>query len=487
MEQNNRGEETINKTAEESSPEASALEVVLDKVYMHKLPSFGNRIFYGLGFLALTALMTLVATGLAMVAFGPTWWLTDHLGSYLRSVHDWSAQAFIAVLMLHITVVFLTSGFKKPKRIVWALGATIFCLALVQTEFGYGLRGDFQSQWRAISGADFWNGAYTGYFFNPENFNQIFGSHILIVPAIIFGLFFFHYLLEKSYGISKAYRKDLEYPVVAADHKIMFARGGILFTAILALAFIFPSPFVAPYDVTRVAKTDSMLVGQTLLKEFDRTSGTATYLDSINPYTFDTREAYVTVPYNQYIATVGGVDYLSLVSAQSSEIQKATINEASKYFENSTSVAHENVIINPLISATNVLIAMSQSGMYQAIIDQEDYNSNPTRSLRFLADTGVMDAEALRVHMATEEWGMAKEETSPELRNVPPGSWWFAPIGLLNRTVLNGDENGDRDAAIILGIFMLIFIAFPYIPFLNRLPELFHLAPFIWGKGNKKE
>lgn len=460
--------------------------MIKDKIYIHRLPSYGNKIFYGLGFLALTSLMTLVVTGVIMVFFGPTWWLTDHVGAYVRSIHDWAVQAFIAVLILHFSVVFFTSGFKLPRRIVWVLGATIFCLALIQTEFGYGLRGDFQSQWRAISGADFWNGAHLGYWLSPDNFQQVFGLHTLIIPAIIFGLFFLHYLLERSYGIAKPYRKDIKVTMVAADHTVMYQRGAVLVVLILVLAFIFPSPYVKPYNVERVASADPNLLGQTLVQEFTRTSGTATYLDGIDPYTYDTRQAYVTTPYQKYLTTTGKSDALVAFSAAPQASQQRMIDEATKYYADNTSVPAPLVATNPLITTTNDLIAMAKSGLYQGVIDQEDPATNPLRSLRFLSDTGVLDAEALKVTMATEEWGMAREETGEGLTRVPPGSWWFAPIGLLNSTVLAGDDNGDRDAAILLGVFMLLFITFPYLPWINRLPELFHVAPLIWREKGKE-
>lgn len=464
------------------STAAGTLEILKDKVFIHKAPSYGNKIFYSLGFMALISLMTLAVSGLVMVFFGPTWWLTDHVGSFFRSVHDWSAQAFIAVLLLHITVVFLTSGFKPPRRMVWVFGAIIFCLALIQTEFGYGLRGDFQSQWRAVSGADFWNGAYAGHFFNPERFTQIFGMHILIIPALIFALFLLHYILEKAYGISKPYRNDVEYEIVAVKHKVLFMRGGGVFVAILALAFIFPSPFVAPYSITDIAKKDPKLMAQTLIQEFDGTSGTATYMDSINPYTYSTRDAYVTVPYEQYIFGSGSTNALADFLTEPSSAQEGVIVEAKRYFDDSKSITPERLASNHLIPVIDRLVVMAQSGLYQAVIDSEDPTSNPTRSLRFLSDTGVLEAEAERVHMATAEWGMAREETGEGLTRVPPGSWWFAPIGLLNSTVLANDENGDRDAAIILGLLMFAFIFFPYIPYLNRLPEKIKLARFIWRR-----
>lgn len=38
------------------SASANAFKTLADKVYIHEVPSYGNKIFYGLGFLALTCL-----------------------------------------------------------------------------------------------------------------------------------------------------------------------------------------------------------------------------------------------------------------------------------------------------------------------------------------------------------------------------------------------------------------------------------------------
>ena len=92
----------------------------------------------------------------------------------------------------------------------------------------------------------------------------------------------------------------------------------------------------------------------------------------------------------------------------------------------------------------------------------------------------VLEDKASTLNMDTAQWGMMKDETG-SMQKLPPGSWWFAPLGFVNSAFnLLSNPNGDRDAGEILGSVMLLFILFPYIPYLNRLPELFHLAPFIW-------
>ncbi len=466
----------------------SAFKTLRDKIYIHEFPSYGNKIFYSLGFLALTSLILLVLTGSIMACMGPTWWLTSVWGIHVRSIHEWSVQAFMAILVCHFLVGLSTSAFKPPRRMVWVFGAVIFCLALIQTEFGFALRGDFSSQYRIISGADFWNGAHLGWFINPENISQDFAIHIAIIPIIILGLFVLHYLLEHTYGIAKPYRKDVAYQIVPANHIPMYVRGGALVVLVLAMAWLFPSPFVAPETIRGVATQDPTLVAQTLLQEFDHTSDTATYLDSIDPYTYDTRQVYVVVPYT--LASTSS-DAITIFQTESPDQQQSDIAQAHAYFDATTtatvatgatdavSAQQHTFAHNPVIAIINSLVPLAQSGVYESILNQESPNTNYTYTTRFLTDTGVLDAEAAAVHITTAEWGMVREETG-SLAKLPPGAWWFAPIGILNSTVLAGDDNGDRDAAAILGFVMLVFILFPYIPYLNRLPEYLPFAKWIW-------
>ncbi len=478
-------------TPQEYPAATNAFTTLRDKIYIHELPSYANKIFYSLGFLALTALLMLVATGIVLAFMGPTWWLTSTWGIHFRSIHSWSVQAFMAILFCHVLVGLSTSAFKPPRRMVWVFGAIIFCLALIQTEFGYALRGDFSSQYRIISGADFWNGAYLGWLINPENLTLDFATHVAIIPLTILGLFVLHYLLEHTYGIAKPYRKDIAYKVVPANHIPMYVRGGALVVLILAMAWLFPSPFVAPETISGVAQTDPQLVAQTLLQEFDHTSGTATYLDSIDPYTYDTRQVYVVVPYEQ-VATLetnnlgSTTDAWTTFQTESSDQQQSDIAAAHAYFDATTtpitatsSAQQQSFANNPVITIINSLVPTAQSGLYESIINHESPNTNYTYNIRFLTDLGVLDTEAAAVHITTAEWGMAREETG-SLTKLPPGAWWFAPIGILNSTVLAGDNNGDRDAAAILGLVMLVFILFPYIPYLNRVPEYLPFAKWIW-------
>ncbi len=475
------------KDIEEYDAKTNAFKTLVDKIYIHKMPSYGNRIFYSLGFMALTSLMILIVTGITMAFLGQNWWTSAAWGIYFRSIHLWSAQAFIAILILHIIVGFSTSAFRAPRRMIWVLGALMFSLVLIQTEFGYGLRGDFSSQYRAVSGADFWNGANLGYWLNPLNYAQAFAIHVVIIPLTILFFFLLHYILVHTYGVSRPYRKDIPYTMAPANHWKLFIRGGVLAVAIFVLAFFFHSPYVPSVRVADIVQQNPSLVATTMLQEFNHTSDTATYFDSIDPYTFDTRTVFVVTPYKQYMVGNQNNAWTVFKNATPSQ-QKAYTQEAKDYLSATSTNVLNNIAstTNPVIAMIGTLMPMAKNGLYESILNQENPSTNDTYSLRFLSDMGVLDAKAESLNMDTAQYGMAKDDTG-SLWSLPPGSWWLLPLGGINTAFnLLENPNGDQIAGEILGALLLIFILFPYIPYLNRLPEFLHLAPIIQGMPTKK-
>ena len=446
----------------------------LNKLMIQDVPAYANKLFYSLGFLSMTCFLILIATGVTMAAYGPDWWLTSGAGRYFRSVHLWATQAFVLFVILHLLIVFFTSGFKKPRRLTWVFGSLMFFFVLIEAEFGYVLRGDFSSQWRSLQGADLYNGTGIGWWINNLNYKQIYGIHLVAIPALIVILLFFHYLLVRVLGIAKPYRKDITAPTVKANHKVLFARGGVLIGLILLLAAVFPSPFLKPDTVKSVAQADPKLVAQTLTKEFDRSSDTATYLDSIQPYTFDTRAIYIAGPYAQLAALQRQPNLLDKYNAEPPAKQDVQLKQAQDYFDNTypANPDSNNPVEQVIISLTN----LSAAGFYESALNAVNANNDKTYSLRFLADTGVLDDRAQALGITTEQYGMLYEESG----KIPPGAWWLAPIGLLNHTVLAHDDNGDRDGAIILGSLLLLLLAFPFIPGLNRLPDWLKVYKIIW-------
>ncbi len=476
-------------TQDDKLPEEKRLGPQFARLMIEEAPHYANRFFYSLGFLAATSFVMLIITGIVEVFFGSSWWLTKPAGVFFRSLHLWSTQAFIIFILLHLVVVFCTMGYRGPRRVTWVLGVLMFFFALVETELGYALRGDFSTQWRALQGADFFNGSGLGWWINPLNELKVFGIHIAIVPLIIIALLSLHYALIRFLGIATPPRPEIEYRVEKANHVVLFLRGGAIVLLIVVLAVLLPSPYIKAVSIAEVAKSDPNLVAQTIVGEFGRLDQigkdpdsralTTGYSDNIQPYTYDTRSVYVDEPWKQAVATNQGADELAAVEAPPADDQKKLVDGAVDFFgDNKTGVKEAD---NKLIDIAKRLTNVAASGWYDSALKGMGQPGDSTYQLRFLADLGVLEDKADKLHMLTEQWGMLREEEGGR-----PGAWWLAPIGLLNKTVLAQDDNGDRDGALILGILVLILAAFPFIPGLNRIPVLLRLYALFQRKPKAK-
>jgi len=447
------------------------------------VPSYANRFAYSLGFLSAISFLLLVITGIIMAAAGPHWWIASPLGQYLRSFHLWATQAFVVFILLHLTIVLLTSGYKGARKFTWVLGVFMFLFALAEAEFGYVLRGDFSSQYRSLQGADLYNGSGIGWVLNNLNTGQVMGIHIAVLPLTLIALILAHYFLVRVLGIGKPSPSADAYPVVKANHALLFWRGGTVVALVALLAVVFPSPYLSPLTISKIAKDDPTLISQTLVKEFDGSSDTATYVNNIAPYTFNSQSVFIQTPYNQLKATQSTPNQLTLFQAEPAELQKTQLEAATAFYA-SDPVSKVLPKGNYAIAVVDSLTNMAQSGLYEAALrDNNGTGYQTTYVVRFLADTGIPDETATSLRMTTDQYGMVREEAN----SPTPGAWWLAPIGLLNHTVLAKDEdNGDRDGAIIIGTSLLLLLAFPFIPFVNRLPELLRIYKLIWLKPRSK-
>lgn len=448
---------------------------ILKSIMLDRVPAYANKFYYSLGFLSATCFLMLLISGTILVVGGPTWWLTSQTGIYIRSIHLWSAQAFVLFILLHLLLVFLTYAYRSPRQFTWVLGGLMLFLVLIEAELGYGLRGDFSTQWRTLQAADLYNGSGLGVLINNLNYAQIYGIHIALIPILLISLLAFHYLLVKARGIALPHRRDIHYRVVRANHLLLFSRGIILVIVILVLATLFRSPLIAPVTIQDIAKQDPSLMAQTLVAEFARSSDTATYEDNIDPYTYDTRSVYVIHPYQQLMQTqtAASPDEITAFLAEPPSVQAAQLAAAKTQYAS----GNVDTATTPVTLIVRDLVQMAASGLYEADLRSQSANGfNPTYVARFLSDTGVLDQQAESLGITTEQYGMIREETGV----LPPGAWWLAPIGVLDNTVLVNDPKQDQHGAEIIGLAMLLFLAFPYIPYLNRIPDKLSIYRLIW-------
>ena len=455
------------------------LKKFIEFMYIKNVPSYGNSFFYSLGFLLITCFVVLAITGITMVIFGPLWWDTTSIGILFKSIHFWAAEAFFTLLILHLFVVFSTSAFRSNK-VPWLIGSVILMLVMLEAAFGLGLTGSFVAQWNSLSGADLWNGTGFGFWINPLNYGALYGWHIAAIPLLLVVLILTHYMLVKIKGVSKPYRKDILFSVVEADHKKMYMRASVVVLLILVFAFLFRVPYTPPMTIKNVALTNSSVLAATFVQELNHSSGTATYLDTIDPYTFNTSQVYVVGPYYKYLNISGGVNEYAAFSAQNTTLQSAEIDSAYNYFNGGGSINTTNTS-NPVVPMVSALVIMAKSGTYGSVLNSEQSSQfDQTYSLRLLSDTGLMDEQATIYGLQPDQWGLVKLSSSL----WPPGTWWVAPYNIIEIIFPNGTDLQDASMALIAFIFFLLF---PFIPYVNEIPDKLKLYKIFWNRFTTPE
>jgi ubiquinol-cytochrome c reductase cytochrome b subunit len=464
--------------------------------YIKKVPSYGNSFFFTIGVYLLALFGLLAITGVIMMVFGVQWGYTSGIGNFVRSVHLWAAEAFVTLIFLHLLVNFSTSMFRR-RRLVWILGSAMLFLVLLEFAFGIALPNDFVAQVNARSGADLWNGMGLGFWINPLNRNAVLGWHIAVVPLLLVILMFTHYILVKKKGISTPYRKDIPYSMVAANHKAMYRRTGYIFAIILLFALLLPAPYSPPMTMQSWAKSSPNTFALTLLSEFNYSSGTATYLDTINPYRFSTREVYVTVPYDEYINATHQTNQLQAFLLEAPAEQSAGIAEAFEYFGDGTQSQLAQNQTGPLISVMKTLTGMAQSGIYGPVLRSESSSSsNRTYSLLLLSDSEAFDNETTENGLQVSQLGMLSIGNGALWQQYM--MYWLLPYNIMEIATSGIPWWNDLQNGTVALIAFVLLMFLPYIPYLRDIPDRFKLYKLFWnsstvpelrsrkGKGRKK-
>ncbi|WP_066943763.1 cytochrome bc1 complex cytochrome b subunit [Microtetraspora fusca] len=134
---------------------------------------FPDHWTFMLGEIALYSFVSLVATGVFLTLFfEPSPAETVYTGAYgpmrgvrasaayasavtlswdvragllMRQTHHWSALVFLSAIVAHLSRIFLTGAFRKPREINWVIGLTMFLLGIATGFAGYSVPDDLLS------------------------------------------------------------------------------------------------------------------------------------------------------------------------------------------------------------------------------------------------------------------------------------------------------------------------------------------------------
>jgi quinol-cytochrome oxidoreductase complex cytochrome b subunit len=165
------------------------------------LPEYVRSYVYTFGAMTLGAFVCLVASGMVLAVFGPTWWHVSPVGHFFNSIHFWSVQAFFFFMVLHLWAQFFMAAWRGGRGATWVVGALTFVASILAAFTGYLSQQNFDSQWIAVQGKDAMNAVGIGAFFNLLNFGQMYSIHIGVMPWVIAGLIATHVILVRRKGL----------------------------------------------------------------------------------------------------------------------------------------------------------------------------------------------------------------------------------------------------------------------------------------------
>jgi len=203
------------------------LQSLADDILAKFVPAHVN-IFYCFGGIVLTSFIFQIASGFGLTmyyrptvveAFASVQFLLYHLhlGWFIRSIHRWSSAVMVVCLILHISRVYLTGGFIKPREFIWITGVI---LALATVSFGvtgYSLAWDQVGYWackivtsvpEALDqliphiGSSMVLFVRGGFSVSQFSLTRFYSIHTFVLPLVTLVLVIIHFSMLRKQGIS---------------------------------------------------------------------------------------------------------------------------------------------------------------------------------------------------------------------------------------------------------------------------------------------
>jgi hypothetical protein len=499
------------------------------KLLPDRQPGYVASWAYVFGVASLAALGVAIVSGFAIALGGPDWWRYNLVGHFFNSLHLWSVELFMALLVIHLWAKFWMAAWRGKRALTWITGVVAFMAAVVECFSGYVSQQNFDSQWISASGKDAFNSVGVGAFFNVMNFGQMLLWHVVLIPIVLVAIVGAHVLLVRVRGVShplpaqasagRGAGRQGRRARAAADAapwrgptrrydilKEGTVAGCIVLVLTLALAALLSSPNVPSITIQSWAKVAPADFLATAATELNGTSETATYGPPYNHQTGSvqrllfspTQLAGVRQPIEpaqdfvlRPLATISSTN--TAVAAALATYQAAPAAKqlawANAYGNAVTHVTFPNG--NPVVpkaadGPVPVMLAneltMARSGGLDAslLAKQPFYGTNFTGPLLFLEDGAYFSTKAEGMNLTGEQWGVMNETGSY------PGQPWLWLYTLWYQVPgFSASANVDMIAVYMTGLGTLLLLAVPFIPGLRDVPRLIPVHRLIWRRwGN---
>ena len=493
------------------------------KVLPDRQPGYVASWAYVFGVGSLAALGVAIGSGFALALGGPDWWHYNPVGHFCNSLHLWSVELFMALLVIHLWAKFWMAAWRGRRALTWVTGVVAFLASVIECFTGYVSQQNFDSQWISASGKDAFNSVGVGAFFNVMNFGQQLMWHIVLVPIILVAIVGAHVLLVRFRGVVhpidahpevKGHGRARRRAIAAADaapwrgpvrRYDILKEGTIAAAVILALTFglagVLSSPDVPPVTIgtwARVAPADFLA---TAASELTGTSHSSSYGPPYNngtgsvqkllfsPQTWfgvtqplDAARDFVIAPLTTLAranpATAGP---LAIYQAASPAQQ---LRWASAYATAVTKVKFAGGIPVvppagdgpvPAMMANELTLARSGALDADLLAQQPFYGTNFTKPLQFINDGAYFATQAAAMNLTGSQWGVMNETGSY------PGQPWLWLYTLWYQVPgWNHSANIDMIAVYMTGLATILLLLIPFIPGLRDIPRLIPVHRLIW-------
>ena len=494
------------------------------KLLPDRQPAYVSSWVYVFGVASLAAFAVVLASGGALALGGPDWWHTNPVGHFFNSLHLWSVELFMALLVIHLWGKFWMAAWRGRRAMTWITGVVAFLASIVTCFTGYLSQQNLDSQWIATNGKDAFNAIGIGAFFNLMNFGQMLMWHIVLLPILLVALIGAHLLLVRKRGVShplpatrptwRQRRADR-----AADRaawrgptkRYDILKEGTIATVIalaltFALAGLLSSPDVPPVTVASWAKIAPADFLATAASELNGTSLTGSYGPPYNTngtpqsewfapaswagvrQPIDAAQDFVITPLTQAAALNPAVKAALAVYNAASPTQQNTW--ATNYLKAVAKVKFVNGV--PVVPSANdgpvpamlaAELALAQSGSIDTdlLAQRQFYGTDYTKPLMFINDGGYYANLAAADNLTGDQWGVMNETGS-----YPGQPWlwlyqlWYHVPGWRNST------NADLIAIYMTGAATLLLLFIPFIPGLRDIPRWIPVHRLIWRDWNQQ-
>jgi hypothetical protein len=495
------------------------------KILPDRQPAYVASWVYVFGVASLAALGVVLASGAALALGGPDWWHTNPFGHFFNSLHLWSVELFMALLVIHLWGKFWMAAWRGRRAWTWITGVLAFLGSVLVCFTGYLSQQNFDSQWIATNGKDAFNAVGVGSFWNLLNFGQMLMWHILLLPILLVALIGAHVLLVRYRGVShplpatrptwRERRADR-----AADRAAwrgpskrydIVKEGTIAVVVALALTFalagILSSPDVPPITVATWAKAAPADFLGTAASELNGSSHSASYGPPYNTngtpqsegfapadwfgvtQPIDTAQSFVLGPLGTMAPTDPALAAaLSQYNSASADQQNKWVTAYSKAVTKVTFTDGNPVIPAaddgpvPAMLATELTLARSGAIDTDLLAQRQFYGTDFTKPLLFINDGGYYTNVATSMNLTGNQWGVMNETGS-----YPGQPWlwlyqlWYHVPGWRNST------NVDLIAIYMTGLATLLLLLIPFTPGLRDIPRWIPVHRLVWRDWNRQQ